>query len=243
MHTKVPQQYSREGIRVVGLRFAGYRNRSSSNTALLRNQTLRSARKTRRFLWTRKRGRQNAQVTSTDCGIRMSSAPGRRREVQQRPGNSEATFFLQGSVVMSTGSLAGRPLDGSENVLFPLAEHSGLSLKKKRLIVNADDLGLSRGITDGILFSHQQGIVTSASYMVNQPASEYAAERLREFPTLDVGIHLNLCQGKPVLPPSAVPTLVDSDGCFLPPPRMARRLTLWRASPKEIHIEFCADRK
>jgi chitin disaccharide deacetylase len=141
---------------------------------------------------------------------------------------------------MSTGTLAGRPSDGGENVLFPLAEQSAHSPKKKRLIVNADDLGLSRGITDGILFSHRQGIVTSASYMVNQPASEYAAERLREFPTLDVGIHLNLCQGKPVLPQSAVPTLVDSDGCFLSPSRMARKLTLWQASPKEIHTEFCA---
>jgi len=35
-------------------------------------------------------------------------------------------------------------------------------------------LGLSRGITDGIGFAHQQGIVTSTSYMVNQPASDYA---------------------------------------------------------------------
>jgi predicted glycoside hydrolase/deacetylase ChbG (UPF0249 family) len=141
---------------------------------------------------------------------------------------------------MSTGSLAGPFSNRDANAFSPLAKHPDVSSSKKRLIVNADDLGLSRGITDGILLSHQEGIVTSASYMVNQPASEYAAERLHDFPSLDVGIHLNLCQGKPVLPPSLVPTLVDSDGCFLPPPRMARRLALWRASPKEIQIEFCA---
>jgi hypothetical protein len=141
---------------------------------------------------------------------------------------------------MSTGALDGRLSAGRNDDFLPQAADAGASLKRKRLIVNADDLGLSRGITDGILIAHQQGIVTSSSYMVNQPASEYAAERLRDFPSLDVGIHLNLCQGKPVLPPGAVPSLVGSDGCFLPPSRMSRRLTLWRASPKEIFNEFCA---
>ena len=141
---------------------------------------------------------------------------------------------------MSTGALGGSLPAGGESNFSPLAENSSVSANQKRLIVNADDLGLSRGITDGILFAHQQGIVTSTSYMVNQPASEYAAEQLRKYPSLDVGIHLNLCQGKPVLPPTAVPSLVDADGTFLSPSRMARRLTLWRASPKEILSEFCA---
>jgi predicted glycoside hydrolase/deacetylase ChbG (UPF0249 family) len=141
---------------------------------------------------------------------------------------------------MSTGPLGGCLPAGNESDCLPLAGSTSVSPNRKRLIVNADDLGLSRGITDGILFAHRQGIVTSASYMVNQSASEYAAEELCKYPSLDVGIHLNLCQGKPVLPPSAVPTLVDSDGYFLSPSRMARRLTLWRASPKEILCEFCA---
>lgn len=141
---------------------------------------------------------------------------------------------------MSIGALGGRSSSGSHDAFLPLAANTAAPPGRKRLIVNADDLGLSRGITDGIFFAHQQGIVTSASYMVNQPASEYAADQLRNFPSLDVGIHLNLCQGKPVLPPSAVPSLVGSDGCFLPPARMARKLTLWGASSKEIQDEFCA---
>jgi chitin disaccharide deacetylase len=114
------------------------------------------------------------------------------------------------------------------------------SAHAKRLIVNADDLGLSHGITDGILLSHRKGIVTSASLMVNQPATEYAVEKLQEVPGLDVGIHLNLCQGKPVLPAKSIPTLVGTDGNFLTPARMAKRLLLWQASPKEIEAEFCA---
>jgi predicted glycoside hydrolase/deacetylase ChbG (UPF0249 family) len=121
-----------------------------------------------------------------------------------------------------------------------IAALQSVKVPEKRLIVNADDLGLSRGITDGILVAHAQGIVTSASLMVNQPATDYAVDRLPEAPNLDVGIHLNLCQGRPVLPPSSVPSLVDSDGCFLRPAEMARKLTFLRASTKEIEAEFCA---
>jgi predicted glycoside hydrolase/deacetylase ChbG (UPF0249 family) len=121
-----------------------------------------------------------------------------------------------------------------------IAALQSVKVPEKRLIVNADDLGLSRGITDGILVAHAQGIVTSASLMVNQPAADYAVDRLPEVPNLDVGIHLNLCQGRPVLPPSSVPSLVDSDGCFLRPAEMARKLTFLRASTKEIEAEFCA---
>jgi predicted glycoside hydrolase/deacetylase ChbG (UPF0249 family) len=141
---------------------------------------------------------------------------------------------------MSSRELGRHLSAGGRDDLLQLAASTGAPPNRKRLIVNADDLGLSRGITDGIFFAHQQGIVTSTSYMVNQPASDYAAERLQNYPSLDVGIHLNLCQGRPVLPPCAVPTLVGSDGYFLPPSRMARRLTLWRASAKEILNEFCA---
>jgi len=110
----------------------------------------------------------------------------------------------------------------------------------KRLIVNADDLGLSHGITDGILLAHREGIVTSASLMVNQPATDYAVAKLQEVPSLDVGIHLNLCQGRPVLPPSSIPSLVGSDGNFSPPAQMGRKLASLRVSPKEIEAEFCA---
>ena len=111
---------------------------------------------------------------------------------------------------------------------------------RKRLIVNADDLGLSHGITDGIFLSHKKGIVTSASLMVNQPATEYAIAGLREVPRLDVGIHLNLCQGKPALPPRSIPSLVGKDGNFLPPREISRKLMNWQASPKEIENEFRA---
>jgi predicted glycoside hydrolase/deacetylase ChbG (UPF0249 family) len=57
------------------------------------------------------------------------------------------------------------------------------------LIVNADDFGLTEGVTQGILDAHLAGIVTSTSLMVDWPAAEYAAELMREHPALSVGLH------------------------------------------------------
>jgi predicted glycoside hydrolase/deacetylase ChbG (UPF0249 family) len=57
------------------------------------------------------------------------------------------------------------------------------------LIVNADDFGLSQGVTDGIIEAHTHGIVTSTSLMVDQPAAEAAATLAREHPELSVGLH------------------------------------------------------
>jgi predicted glycoside hydrolase/deacetylase ChbG (UPF0249 family) len=57
------------------------------------------------------------------------------------------------------------------------------------LVVNADDLGLSPGVNDGILEAHANGIVTSASLMVNRGGAEHAADRLGAHPDLSVGLH------------------------------------------------------
>ena len=59
----------------------------------------------------------------------------------------------------------------------------------RRLIVNADDFGLTAGVTDGIAHAHSHGIVTSTSLMVAAPAATYAARIARDLPRLDVGLH------------------------------------------------------
>ncbi len=109
-----------------------------------------------------------------------------------------------------------------------------------RLIVNADDFGLSVGITDGICLAHRHGVVTSTSVIVNAPAFDYAIGRLDEFPSLGIGIHLNVCQGRPVLPRERVRTLIDASGQFHAPAAMARKLTLWQVDPWELDSEFRA---
>ncbi len=62
----------------------------------------------------------------------------------------------------------------------------------RRLIVNADDFGMSAGINAGIIDAHEHGIVTSASLMVRWPAAEQAAQYARGHASLGVGLHLDL---------------------------------------------------
>jgi chitin disaccharide deacetylase len=62
----------------------------------------------------------------------------------------------------------------------------------KRLIVNADDFGLSDGVNAGVLRAHRDGIVTSASLMVQQPGAGAAAAAARQCPALSVGLHVDL---------------------------------------------------
>jgi predicted glycoside hydrolase/deacetylase ChbG (UPF0249 family) len=64
------------------------------------------------------------------------------------------------------------------------------------LIVNADDLGMTAAVNDGIFAAHEGGIVTSASLMVGRPAAREAVEALTRFPDLAVGLHLELGEEK-----------------------------------------------
>lgn len=64
----------------------------------------------------------------------------------------------------------------------------------KRLIVTADDVGLHRGMTEGAIRAHREGIVTACSVVANGVAFDDAVERLREVPTLEVGVHLALVE-------------------------------------------------
>jgi predicted glycoside hydrolase/deacetylase ChbG (UPF0249 family) len=66
------------------------------------------------------------------------------------------------------------------------------------LVVNADDLGFSVGVTDGILRSHREGILTSATLMATMPDRERAVDLAGQLPGLGVGVHLCLTQGKPL---------------------------------------------
>jgi predicted glycoside hydrolase/deacetylase ChbG (UPF0249 family) len=65
---------------------------------------------------------------------------------------------------------------------------------KKYLIVNADDFGLSSGVSRGIIEAHEQGIVTSASLMVRWPGAAEAAAESRKYPNLSLGLHLDLSE-------------------------------------------------
>src|SRR5436853_7925313 len=82
----------------------------------------------------------------------------------------------------------------------------------KKLIVTADDFGLTEKVNQGIVEAHCRGIVTSTSLMANGGAFEDAVARTREAPRLGIGAHLNLTQGPTVTPPTVVRSLVNREG-------------------------------
>ena len=109
----------------------------------------------------------------------------------------------------------------------------------KALIVNADDLGWSEGVNRGIAEAHRNGIVTSASLLANGAAFRSAVELARREPRLAVGVHLNLCDGPPVLPRQEVPSLVNSEGkLFGGPGGLLLRLLRGRVRLEEVEREW-----
>lgn len=79
----------------------------------------------------------------------------------------------------------------------------------KRLVVTADDFGLSREVNEAVEIAHRGGILTAASLMVGTPGFGDAVARARTLPALRVGLHLALVDAPPVLPPGELPDLVD----------------------------------
>ena len=84
----------------------------------------------------------------------------------------------------------------------------------RRLIVNADDFGRSVSINKAVIRAHREGILTSASLMVNEPGCSEAVASAMENPKLGVGLHLALVCGRSALPPDKIPGLVNARGEF-----------------------------
>jgi predicted glycoside hydrolase/deacetylase ChbG (UPF0249 family) len=68
----------------------------------------------------------------------------------------------------------------------------------KQLIVTADDAGLHRGMTEGAIRAHVDGIVTACSVVANGVAFDDAIARLRDVPTLEAGVHLTVVEERPL---------------------------------------------
>lgn len=101
------------------------------------------------------------------------------------------------------------------------------------LIVNADDFGLTSGVSRGILEAGATGIVTSTTVIVNRPTDPELVARLKAS-GLGAGLHLNLTLGTPLSDPRRVPSLVDGEGRFIRDPREAAS----RANKDEARIEL-----
>jgi predicted glycoside hydrolase/deacetylase ChbG (UPF0249 family) len=111
---------------------------------------------------------------------------------------------------------------------------------QRSLIVNADEFGLTEGINEGIIEVHSRGIVTSTTMVANLWAFDHAAKLSRKYPSLAVGVHLNLTHGAPILPPERVHTLVDHNGYFFRRRPFLQRLILGQISMIQVYEEFRA---
>lgn len=80
-----------------------------------------------------------------------------------------------------------------------------------KLIINADDFGLSKSISDGIILGIKEGYITSTSIMSNMPFAEYAIKKAIEQGINCIGLHINLTVGKPIIKNR---NLVDNEGVF-----------------------------
>jgi len=112
----------------------------------------------------------------------------------------------------------------------------------RRLIINADDFGLTAGVNRAIAELNRSGALTSATLMASAEAGGEAVHLSPELPTLGVGCHVVLVDGDPILPASEIPSLVDAKtgrlwptlGAFLP------RLLSGRIRAEEIEAEAFA---
>lgn len=108
------------------------------------------------------------------------------------------------------------------------------------LVITADDLGISPGVTRGILESCRDGVVRSASLLVTFPDSAAGAELARAERRLEVGLHLDLVGGRPVSDPARVPSLVDAEGRFHRIAGFTARLATGRIRATEVALELRA---
>jgi len=91
-----------------------------------------------------------------------------------------------------------------------------MAMPAMKIIVNADDLGMSESVNEAIFHGMQRNVITSATLLANGAALESAVRELHRFPKHSFGVHLNLTEFEPVHPASNknLAGIIDDKGCF-----------------------------
>jgi len=111
----------------------------------------------------------------------------------------------------------------------------------KKVIINADDFGLSKGVNEGIILAHQKGILTSTTLMANMPGFDQAVELAKQNEKLGVGLHLNIVRGRPISPADRLGSLLNKEKKFFSNLFLIlRKLWSGKISRQEIELEFRA---
>lgn len=111
-----------------------------------------------------------------------------------------------------------------------------------RLVVNADDFGLTEGVNRAVIRAHTEGVVTATSLLAVGRAFDHAVAAVRDHPSLDVGAHLAIVgEDPPLLSTAEVPTLVDGRGRFPSTYRtVVLRAAAGRLDPEDVRREMTA---
>lgn len=116
-----------------------------------------------------------------------------------------------------------------------------LDWRVRRLIINADDFGMTPGVNRAIVQAHGKGVVTSATLMAGGSALGNAVGLAAQLPELSVGCHVVLVDGEPLLPAETVPSLAFADGGFAPAlGGFIQRALTGRFSAEEVEVEAAA---
>lgn len=84
-----------------------------------------------------------------------------------------------------------------------------------KLIIRADDLGLTDGVNHGICKAIEDGIITSSGLMTNMPDAQDGYNLVKKFKHVSIGQHSNASIGKPCSDPQGIPSMVDKHGNFI----------------------------
>jgi predicted glycoside hydrolase/deacetylase ChbG (UPF0249 family) len=109
-----------------------------------------------------------------------------------------------------------------------------------QLIITADDYGMCESVNEGIEECLAAGALRSTCVMTNMPEYRAAAGLREQFPHASIGVHWTLTLGKPVLPATQVPDLVDHAGSFLRLPQLRPRLMRRAVPAEQLRAELTA---
>lgn len=119
--------------------------------------------------------------------------------------NRRAIIRAMGSGAAAIGLSAALP--------FAAAQTPAARAGNRKMVVRADDIGMSKVCNIGTFEAIEHGVVTSCDIMLDSPGTEDALERLKAYPWLSVGWHMHMW-GAPVADPKRVPSLIEKSGDF-----------------------------
>lgn len=107
-----------------------------------------------------------------------------------------------------------------------------------KIIINADDFGMTKSVNKAIIEIAKVGSLTSTTVMVNMPYAEEATQLLDL--NISVGLHFNLTEGQPISSPAEIKTLVNESGFFLGKPELSRRIAARKVKKEDVLKELNA---